>query len=48
LLFVPEIFRALPRRFRDGLSGLVVSACVFAAALLLLTQNLAGGMPPSM
>jgi hypothetical protein len=48
LLFVPEVFQALPRRFRDGLSGLVVSACVFAAALLLLTQNLVGGMTPSM
>jgi hypothetical protein len=48
LLFVPEIFQALPRRFRDGRAGLVVSACAFAAALLLLTQNLAGGMTPSM
>ena len=43
LLFVPEIFQALPRRFRDGRSGLVVSACAFTAALLLLTQNLGGG-----
>jgi hypothetical protein len=48
VLFVPEIFQALPHRFRDGLSGLVVSACAFAAALLLLTQNLVGGMPPLM
>jgi hypothetical protein len=48
LLFVPEIFQALPRRFRDGRSGLVVSACAFAAALLLLTQNFIGGAPPLM
>jgi hypothetical protein len=45
-LFVPEIFQALPRRFRDGLSGLAVSACAFAAALLLLA-HLAGSMTPS-
>jgi drug/metabolite transporter (DMT)-like permease len=44
-LFVPEIFQALPRRFRDGPSGLVVSACAFVAALLLLTQNLVGAPP---
>jgi hypothetical protein len=48
LLFVPEIFQALPHRFRDGRSGLVVSACAFAAALLLLTRNFAGGAPPLM
>jgi hypothetical protein len=48
LLFVPEIFQALPRRFRDGRSGLVVSACAFAAALLLLTQDFVGGAPPPM
>jgi hypothetical protein len=48
LLFVPEIFQALPRRFRDGLSGLVVSAFAFAVALLLLAQNLVGGPPPLM
>jgi hypothetical protein len=47
LLFVPEIFQALPRRFRDGLSGLAVSACAFVAALLVLA-HLAGGMTPSM
>jgi hypothetical protein len=45
-LFVPEIFQALPRRFRDGLSGLAVSACAFVAALLLLA-HLAGGTTPS-
>jgi drug/metabolite transporter (DMT)-like permease len=44
-LFVPEIFQALPRRFRDGPSGLVVSACAFVVALLLLTQNLVGAPP---
>ncbi|MGD0850658.1 hypothetical protein [Bradyrhizobium sp.] len=48
VLFVPEIFQALPRRFRDGLSGLVVSACAFAVVLLLLAQNLVGGVPPLM
>jgi hypothetical protein len=48
LLFVPEIFQALPRRFRDGRSGLVVSACAFTVALLLLTQNFVGGAPPLM
>ena len=47
LLFVPEIFQALPRRFRDGLSGLVVSACALTVALLLLAQNLAGNITPS-
>jgi hypothetical protein len=47
-LFVPEIFQALPRRFRDGLSGLVVSACALTVALLLLVQNLGGGVPPLM
>jgi hypothetical protein len=41
LLFVPEIFQALPHRFRDGRSGLVISACASAAALLLLTRNFA-------
>ena len=46
LLFVPEIFQALPRRFRDGISGLTISACAFVAALLLLA-HLAGGMIPS-
>ena len=46
LLFVPEIFQALPRRFRDGLSGLTISACAFVAALVLLA-HLAGGMIPS-
>jgi hypothetical protein len=46
LLFVPEIFQALPRRFRDGVSGLTISACAFVAALLLLA-HLAGGMIPS-
>jgi hypothetical protein len=46
LLFVPEIFQALPRRFRDGLSGLTISACAFVAALLLLA-HLAGSMTPS-
>ena len=45
-LFVPEIFQALPRRFRDGLSGLAVSTCAFAAALLLLA-HFAGSMTPS-
>jgi hypothetical protein len=45
-LFVPEIFQALPRRFRDGVSGLTISACAFVAALLLLA-HLAGGMIPS-
>ena len=45
-LFVPEIFQALPRRFCDGLSGLVVSACALAAALVLLA-HLAGSMTPS-
>ena len=45
-LFVPEIFQALPRRFRDGLSGLTISACAFVAALLLLA-HLAGSMTPS-
>jgi drug/metabolite transporter (DMT)-like permease len=44
-LFVPEVFQALPRRFRDGPSGLAVSACAFVAALLLLTQNLVGAPP---
>ena len=48
LLFVPEIFQALPRRFRDGRSGLVVSACAFTVALLLLTQNPVGGVTPPM
>ena len=46
LLFVPEIFQALPRRFRDGISGLTISACAFVAALLLLA-HLTGGMIPS-
>ena len=45
-LFVPEIFQVLPRRFRDGLSGLAISACAFVAALLLLA-HLAGSMTPS-
>ena len=45
-LFVPEIFQIMPRRFRDGRSGLAISACAFAAALLVLA-HLAGGMPPS-
>ena len=45
-LFVPEIFQALPRRFRDGASGLTISACAFIAALLLLA-HLAGGMTPT-
>jgi len=45
-LFVPEIFQALPRRFRDGLPGLAISACAFVAALLLLA-HLAGNMTPS-
>ncbi len=45
-LFVPEIFQALPRRFRDGVSGLAISACAFVAALLLLV-HLAGSMTPS-
>jgi uncharacterized membrane protein YwaF len=48
LLFVPEIFQALPGRFRDGRSGLVVSACAFAATLLLLTRNFVSGVPPLM
>ena len=47
-LFVPDIFQTLPPRFRDGRSGLVVSACAFAVALLLLTQDLVGGAPPPM
>ena len=46
LLFVPEIFQALPRRFRDGVSGLTISACAFVAALLLLA-HLTGSMIPS-
>jgi hypothetical protein len=46
LLFVPEIFQALPRHFRDGVSGLTISACAFVAALLLLA-HLTGGMIPS-
>jgi hypothetical protein len=45
-LFVPEIFQALPRRFRDGVSGLTISACAFVAALLLLA-HLAGSMTPT-
>jgi hypothetical protein len=45
-LFVPEIFQVLPRRFRDGLSGLAISACVFVAARLLLA-HLAGSITPS-
>jgi hypothetical protein len=46
LLFVPEIFQALPRRFRDGVSGLTISACAFIAALLLLA-HLAGSVTPT-
>jgi hypothetical protein len=45
-LFLPELFQALPRRFRDEPSGLAVSVGAFAIALLLLTRNLVGGMPP--
>jgi hypothetical protein len=44
-LFVPEIFQTMPRRFRDGVSGLTISVCAFVAALLLLT-HLAGSMAP--
>ncbi len=45
-LFVPEIFQVLPRRFRDGRSGLAMSACAFVAALLWLA-HLAGNITPS-
>ncbi len=48
LLFVPEIFQALPRRFRDGRSGLVISACAFTATLLLLIQDFVSGAIPPM
>lgn len=43
-LFVPELFQALPRRFRDGRHGLTLSACAFALALLLLAGNVVGGI----
>jgi hypothetical protein len=46
LLFVPEIFQALPRRFRDGISGLTILAFAFVAALLLLA-HLTSNMIPS-
>lgn len=45
-LFVPELFQALPRRFRDGRQGLTLSACAFALALLLLARNVGGGIAP--
>ena len=45
-LFVPEFFQVMPRRFRDGPSGLAISACAFVAALLLLA-HLAGSITPS-
>jgi hypothetical protein len=45
-LFVPELFQALPRRFRDGRQGLTLSACAFALALLLLARNPGGGIVP--
>ena len=37
-LFLPELFQALPRRWRDGRAGLAMSGCVIIAALALLAQ----------
>jgi len=37
-LFLPELFQALPRRWRDGRAGLAMSGCVMIVALALLAQ----------
>ncbi|WP_407169713.1 hypothetical protein [Bradyrhizobium sp. ORS 111] len=37
-LFLPELFQALPRRWRDGPAGLAMSGCVMIVALALLAQ----------
>ncbi|WP_407151785.1 hypothetical protein [Bradyrhizobium sp. ORS 86] len=37
-LFLPELFQALPRHWRDGRAGLGISGCVMIIALVLLAQ----------
>jgi hypothetical protein len=35
-LFIPELFQAIPARWRDGRAGMAVAGCALAAALGLL------------
>lgn len=35
-LFIPELFQAIPGRWRDGRAGMAISGCILAAALGLL------------
>jgi hypothetical protein len=44
-LFIPELFQAIPGRFRDGRFGMAIAGCVFAAALGLLAYLAAGPVP---
>ncbi|KWV51468.1 hypothetical protein AS156_12910 [Bradyrhizobium macuxiense] len=37
-LFLPELFQALPLRWRDGRAGLAMSGCVMIVALVVLAQ----------
>ena len=35
-LFIPELFQAIPGRWRDGRAGMAISGCILALALGLL------------
>jgi hypothetical protein len=35
-LFIPELFQAIPGRWRDGRAGMAIAGCILAAALGLL------------
>ncbi|HWL20630.1 MAG TPA: hypothetical protein VNS33_13235 [Bradyrhizobium sp.] len=35
-LFIPELFQAIPDRWRDGHAGMAIAGCILAAALGLL------------
>lgn len=37
-LFLPELFQALPRHWRDGRAGLRISGCMMIAALVVLAE----------
>ena len=42
LLFIPELFQAIPARLRDGRKGMAIAACILAATLSLLAWLSAG------
>jgi hypothetical protein len=43
-LFIPELFQAIPMRFRDGRAGIAIGGCVIILTLGLLFWLSGAGM----